>query len=203
MPEWTRETLPVKKTPWEKWVFFSLFGAILILISWYFLQPAKLWQQYQDYQKLNLAKNLVNGTIRFHKTLSFFPWAQNNAQFQSGVETVLGDYYYSPQNANDNFYWLLNLVDNGILSANKAKKIIELNTFYVIKSASLKQVEVCFAPISTKYQAQIGHWCGEKETQTSLSAASDFHQFAKCAQETPLNIFANENQLICFNQVWE
>lgn len=203
MPEWKRETLPVKKTPWEKWVFFSFFGVILILIGWYFLQPIKLWQQYQDYRRLNLAKSLVNGIVRFHKTLGFFPWAQTNAQFQAGVETASGDYYYNSDNESDNFYWLQNLPENGILTMDKVRSLMNSQAFYIIKSANLKQVEVCFAPVSTKYQAQIGHWCGEKETQSSLAAAGDFHQFTPCAKETPLNIFANENQLICFNQVWE
>ena len=203
MPKWKSEKLAVKKTPLFPKVFFSLFCLLLLLISGYFLQPLKLWQQYQDYQKLTLAKDLVNASARFYKIFGFFPWGQDNSQFQSGVETALGDYYYNSQNESDNFYWLLNLVNQGILSTSKAKKIIKLKAFYVIKSVNLKQVEVCFAPISVKYQAQIGHWCGEKEAKSALTAASDFHQFAKCADETPLNIFANEDQLICFNQTWE
>lgn len=203
MPEWKREKLPVKKTPWGKWVFFSLFGVILVLIGWYFWQTSQLWQQYQDYRQLNLAKNLLSGMTRFEKTLGFFPWEQNNAQFQSGVETASGNYYYNPENKSDSFYWLLNLANNGILSTSKVKQIMSERAFYIIKSASLQQMAVCFAPVSTKYQEKIGQWCGQKETRSSLMEASDFHQFEECTQETPINIFGNENQLICFNQVWE
>lgn len=173
MPKWKREKLVVKKTPLFPKVFFSLFSLLLLLISGYFLQPLKLWQQYQDYQKLTLAKDLVNATARFYKIFGFFPWEQNME--------------------NNNFAFLSNLVNQGILPTNKAKQITKLKAFYVIKSENLPEVEVCFAPISAKYQAKIGHWCGKKETQSSLAAASDFHEFSLCEK-------TDETQLICFSQ---